>query len=573
MRIVIEGFPYDGARLREVVPARMLDFPKKNGIIQSPYVGYCFNPDINDCIFFLPKVVLTKDMADENDVTGRGLVFNRYDPADLLDFDGASLDDADRRFLQKFAVWIYRAIDVFYRNNDSSAVSRHSCADVDSSTRKGEGTLVDAILSLIRFAHENKDFVMFEIKNIHRGYNRVNWRKTISGQIPVRQGKSPVYLNPVNRKKQIDIDEELFVIYYSILEYVHRQFGFPVEICCNYDTIKSAEFNHYLNGYGKTRLRQIKYKYFNDKALKLWSLCYAFFDCSARLSSSSNAGDYMIAKDFNVVFESIIEALLGETVPSGFKDQKDGKIVDHIYQYSALVNAGQPIYHIADSKYYKVGSSLGKESIYKQYTYARNVIQLTLDILHGKGDDELKRRRGYIAYRDEITEGYNITPNYFISAKIESERTGERYSYTADNLRPHDVDKDGEPILRYRSFHFENRLFDRDTLILSHYDINFLYLIALYGKNSSFEQEQFREHARGTFRDNIIRLLERYYTFYRVNYAPMSLSEFVDTHFREMSGKLFHSHDMLIMALEIGHSESIAIKSKYADILSDYKLV
>ncbi|MDE6394816.1 MAG: LlaJI family restriction endonuclease, partial [Duncaniella sp.] len=444
------------------------------------YVGYCFNPVINDCVFFLPKVVLAKDKDDINDDTGRGSVFDRYNPVDLLDFTKSDIDDADRRFLQKFAIWIYRTVNTFYKNNDTSLVSRDAYVSADGSNRKKDGTLIDSILSLIQFACDNRDFVMFEIKNIHRGYNRVNWRKTISHCRPVRQGKTPVYLNPVNKKKQIDFDEELFVIFFSILQYVHRHYGFPVEINFNYDTIGANEFRHYLNGYGKTRLRQIKYKYFSDKALKLWHLCYSFFDNAEHISSARNGEDFLIAKDFNLVFESIIETLLGEELPSGFKSQKDGKIIDHTYPYNGLINADEPIYHIADSKYYKVGSPISRESVYKQYTYAKNVIQLTFDILFGKGDAEYKRKRGYLPYRDPLTEGYNITPNFFISAKIERADTDERYTYASNNLQPHDLDEDGNPVMRHVSKQFENRLFDRDTLILSHYDINFLYLIALY---------------------------------------------------------------------------------------------
>ena len=572
MRIVIEDYPYDEKKLRDVVPPRMLDFPNKKGEIRPPYVGYCFNPEINDCIFFLPKVVLTKDRDDEKDETGLGLVFDKYNPSELLDFDKFILEDSDRKFLQNFAIWIYRAISVFYKSNDTTIVSRHSYIGVDASTKKKEGTLIDVILSLIQFAKDNRDFVMFEIKNLHSGYNRVNWRKTISNQLPIKQGKSPIYINPINKKKQIDFDEELFVIFFSILEYVHKQFNFPVEINCNFNTIKSAEFRHYLRGYGKIRLRQIKYKYFSDKALKLWNLCYQFFDNSDRLNSTQNVEDFLIAKDFNIVFEAIIESLLGEEVPKGFKEQYDGKRIDHIYPYNALVHSETNIYHIADSKYYKVGSSIGKESIYKQYTYAKNVIQLTLNILFGKGDMESKKRNGYIPYRDEITEGYNITPNFFISAKIESEDSGERYSYSKDNLTPHNVDAEGNPIMKHRIFQFENRLFDRDTLILSHYDINFLYVIALYGKNNTFEQDDFRGRARKIFRDFAIRLLSDYYSFYEINTSPESIEDFVNSHFRELSGKLYHFNDTLILALENNHPESVKLRTKYSAFMTEYKL-
>ena len=572
MRIVIEGYPYEEDKLKQILPPRLLDFPNKKREIRPPYVGYCFNPEINDCIFFLPKVVLTKDKNDINDTTGKGLVLNRYSPTDLLDFENSQLEGADRSFLQMFSIWIYRAINIFYKNNDTSIVSRHTISDVDSTARTKNGTIIDTILSLLRFARENKDYVMFEIKNIHRGYNRVNWNKTISHQTPIRQKKTPIYLNPINKKKQIDFDEELLVIFFSILEYINRQYGFSADINCNYETIRGSRFEHYLNGFGKIRLRQIKYKYFSDTALKLWSLCYSLFENSDRIHSSGKAEDFLIAQNFESVFESIIDTLLGEKVPAGFKTQKDGKIIDHIYPYEALVNPDSKVYHIADSKYYKAGSAIGSESIYKQFTYAKNVIQLTLDIAYGKGTDEEKRRRGYLPYRDTLTEGYNITPNFFISAKIKKDNSPEPYSYTSDNLEPHDVDKDGQPLLQHRIIQFENRLFDRDTLILSHYDINFLYLIALYGKDNSAEQENFRNRARKVFRESFIRLIDRYYIFYKVIPEHQSPEEFVNTNFRELSGKLFHFGDTLIMGLERSHPETKRIEEKYSANLRPYSL-
>ncbi len=567
MRIVIEGYPYHEVDLAKILPSRLMDTPDKNGLVRPPYVGYCFNPEINDCIFFLPKVVLTKDMAGESD-----RVLDRYDPVTLLDPDSTALDKCDNTFLQQFSVWIYRAINIFYDGNNTSIVSRHTLSDVDATSKTKAGTIIDTILSLIRFSRDNKDFVMFAIKNIHSGYNRVNWRKTISHQLPVIQRKAPVYLNPVNKRMQIDFDEELFVIYFSILEYIRAHYGFAVDINYNYDTIRGARFEHYLKGFGKTRLRQIKYKYFSDKALKLWSLCYTFFENSEKLHSSRNCEDFLIAQNFETVFEAIIEALLGEKAPAGFKEQKDGKVIDHIYPYSALINPGQAIYHIADSKYYKAGSPIDTKSIYKQFTYARNVIQRTMDILFGSGTPEEKQKRGYLPYRDNITEGYNITPNFFISAKIESDRSHRKYSYCSDNLAPHDVDAKGQPLLKHRSLQFKNRLFDRDTLLLSHYDINFLYLIALYGKDNHFEQATFRNRARKLFRSNFIRLLDRYYEFYSVDPSPITIEDFVDTNFRELTGKLFHYDTTLILALEKGHPETTALKAKYRPLLTPFTL-
>lgn len=62
------------------------------------------------------------------------------------------------------------------------------------------------------------------------------------------------------------------------------------------------------------------------------------------------------------------------SLPDGLREQRDGKIIDHIYRDEAPFGKGQ-IYYIGDSKYYLDGNEIAGESVYKQYTYARNVIQ------------------------------------------------------------------------------------------------------------------------------------------------------------------------------------------------------
>lgn len=49
--------------------------------------------------------------------------------------------------------------------------------------------------------------------------------------------------------------------------------------------------------------------------------------------------DYLLVKNFNIVFEAIIDELIGDKEPPrGLKDQDDGKRVDHIYSYRNLTN-------------------------------------------------------------------------------------------------------------------------------------------------------------------------------------------------------------------------------------------
>ena len=90
-----------------------------------------------------------------------------------------------------------------------------------------------------------------------------------------------------NKKKQVNFDEELLIIFFSILQHMKETYGFPVKINVNFELIRGKKFERYINGYGKTRLKQIKYKYFSDKALELWDfLCILrFFSFSESPSS------------------------------------------------------------------------------------------------------------------------------------------------------------------------------------------------------------------------------------------------------------------------------------------------
>jgi hypothetical protein len=92
---------------------------------------------------------------------------------------------------------------------------------------------------------------------------------------------------------------------------------------------------------------------------------------------NSSLNEYLLVKNFNIVFEAIIDELVGDKqLPDRLnKKQEDGKIVDHLFMWDSLTtaNASKKVYYIGDSKYYKIGNEVGKESVAKQYTYARNV--------------------------------------------------------------------------------------------------------------------------------------------------------------------------------------------------------
>lgn len=537
MRILIEEYQYDVADIRDVLQG--IDALENiEGKVSIHYVGYYYNALLDDCVFILPKVLL-------RDVNGKELAFGKYSPKMIVNPEGLELlTKEERDFLYGFAVWIYRAI-VVYKNgkdNDNTIIYQKRINQIGRGNRRKSNTFLDILLSLIQFNKDNKSFFFFVLKNLHAGFNKINWTRTISTTTAIIQGGSAIYLNPVNKKRKINFDEELLVIFFSILNYIGDRYGFPKDIDCNFDLIQGKQFEKYLNGYGKIRLNQIKYKYFSDKALLLWKLCYAFFDKSRQIYVNTNQKEYLLVKSFHIVFEAIIDTLVGDNpLPDGMdKKQEDGKIVDHLFTAKSLIEGESAnTYYIGDSKYYKMGNELGKEAVYKQYTYARNVIQWNLDIFNNGGTPQ-----SGIKLRDDETEGYNIIPNFFISATMD-----ERLRYDKDGIKETDRKNN-----RYMSKQFQNRLFDRDTLLLFHYDVNFLFVLSLYARNNKGEQQGWKEQIRSKFRTEIQNWLQQDFDFYAMRPLPsVNVKEYVETHFRQVLGKVytpFEEENIFSLALD-----------------------
>ncbi len=527
MKLLIEEYQYNVADVADVLDG-LFTLQDVEQRVSVSYVGYYYNPHkrVKDVVFILPKVLI-----DE-----QGKVFGEYEPQKLIHLDEAKIDERHRKFLYEFAVWIHRAIVVYNESHKKNEIVLHRQIEDEGkgSHKKKSNTLLDVILSLIRFNKENQQFFTFILKNLHSGFNKINWSKTIARTTAIVQDSSPTYLNPVNKKRQVNFDEELIVIFFSILQYISDTYGFRSNINFGFKLITGARFKRYLDGFGRTRLRQIKYKYFSDTAVKLWDLCYAFFDKTYRIRVNTSQSEYLLVKSFHIVFEAMIDELIGDTnIPHGLKEQDDGKLVDHFYTYDGLLiddKADDDIYYIGDSKYYKIGNSLGKESIFKQRTYARNVIQWNLDIwLNGKPDmtDPFER----IQLFDEVTEGYNVIPNFFISASIDK----KTLSYE-DYTEPH---PNQPPVSRQ----FKNRLYDRDTLLLSHYDVNFLFVLALYARNNASVKAAWRHSVRDKFRRAVQDMLKMKFDFYALAAHPdVDASAYFKAHFQETLGKTFRPY-------------------------------
>lgn len=531
MRLLIEGYNYDKAVVEKTLQG-IFELETIDHKISINYVGYFYNPSIQDCVFILPKVLI-----DENDK-----VFKRFSAEELINVDKVKgLLPAERTFIYEFAIWIYRAIAVFNKDGKHKDIVYHKQLPIaGNSKRRMSNTFLDVVLALIKFNKENENFFTFIVKNQHSGCNKINWTRTIAHSQAFIQNGTPIYVNPINKKHQVNFDEELLVIFFSILNHINTKYGFNTPIRIGYELITGNQFSRYLNGYGRRRLKEIKYKYFTDKSLQLWELCHAFFMETPRVNVEVDQKEYMLVKNFNIVFETMIDDLLGDKdIPDGLMNQYDGKIVDHLYDYQDLVDNNEgKVYYIGDSKYYKSGASIGPDSVYKQFTYARNLIQWNMDVFQCEDTDQKRSKqkvreeeKGHKIYRDSTTEGYNIIPNFFISAMMK-----DNLSFTDEEGA---IKASSDRKQFYASSHFSDRLYDRDTLLIFHYDVNFLYIVSLYARDNKGQQTKWSERVKKEFRSNIQEELKKRYAFYVMTPRPgVSAYNVIKENFKDLIGRI-----------------------------------
>lgn len=588
MLLFIEGYPYkldyvirEGLTVEDALGGVVSFFNKKEECYRPEYVGYCYSKTAEDMIFFLPKVVLTGEQREDKT---SDTIFGA-DPTKIIDFEAKDLEknfneeekNKYRDFLSELSIWIYRTINVYKKDHNDNILEPREIQRKSIGRRIKINTLLDVIIALREFNRHNQDYLTFIARNMHRGFNKIQWAKTINKSQVIITNDIPVYINPVNKKKVVNFDEELLIIYFSILNYISKIHGFSFDININYDLIptKVLKSKYIDKNYGTHRLRQIKYKYFSDKALRIWDMCYAFFDREHKITMKVPEDDYLLAKDFERIFEIMIDKLVGgnekKDLPPDLTAQKDGKLVDHMYIDQGLLIksdlAEQLTYYIGDSKYYKRGKdgnvNLGDSSIYKQYTYARNVIQWNMNLfLEVPGTKEVDNQP---QLRDDLTEGYNPIPNFFISAHIpdkEHSKENKFLSFEDDTLH------NEENIQLNRQF--ENRLFDRDTLLLCHYDVNFLFIVSLYGRDNKKRQDEWREIVRKEFRKSIQKTLNKLYNFYTLQpRGGMDCYDYIKENFHKLNGKIYRPQkegNYLILALMKKEANKVAeIFGKYTE--------
>ena len=535
MILLFEEYHYPKQLLKEVLGGYgHLATELKNGKAKVQYVGYFFSKERGDSVFILPKVFIEEQ---EN----AKLAFGKYVPENIVSISANEegvvkrlIEDGDHNVVFELSVWIYRAITQFIsRNIDTDIVEDAIIQNPTDANGERSQTMLDIILQLLDFHKKHRHlFTYVSIINAS-GNNKIHWGKTISKTQPIIKEKMPYYVEFRNKNKAVNLDEELIVLFYSTLEYLCDTYNFRIKSDVQYDLLSSQKVHDLIETKRGTRiLKKIRRKYFTDEFVKLWRLLYTFFDMAENIKSHKYHEDRLLVKNFNIVFEDMIDYLIGskmEDIPDELKNQADGKIVDHIYKAKSLIDDND-IYYVGDSKYYAAWNEVGSNSIYKQFTYAKNIIQFNINLLH-HWEPQDKSKDNYLPYRDSLTEGYNITPNFFIRGVVDS----QNISYE-ENI------KEQSDVVRFNR-HFYNRLFDRDTLILKEYNINFLYVLSTYAIHIDSESRTHR--LRTLFRNDLLKSLEKTYTFYKVKQRAggVSLEELVRAHFYTFAGRMYQSPD------------------------------
>ena len=537
-----------------------------------PYVGYVHSSKINDSIFILPKVFLFQGTGEIDPKKSRlEIAFGKYCIEDVMEISperNILKKDGLDRVLFGLSTWIYRAIDKYSaRHPHSDIILRSAIQGVASHNGDSDATLLDTILALLDFNREHSNLFTYITIISSTGKDKIHWAKTISKVQSVIQDGEPYYTEFRSKSKAVNYDEQLIILYYSVLQYLNRQYFFPVRTNFNYDLIKPSKIEALIESCRGTKLlRSIRRRYFKDELVRLWKLLYAFFDKSESIRSGKTRDEALLARSFNLVFEEMVDSLISndnvDNIFSDLKDNKDGKRIDHIYKGRSMLDDGQ-IYYIGDSKYYFYGSDIGTESIYKQFTYARNIIQLNIDIFNKPDDRRSAKEKEIISkvrYRDPLTEGYNPTPNFFVRGYIHPDDLTEGHAdYGNDRLKR--FHRQDMPI----NSHFPGRPFDRDTLVLTAYNINFLFVLASYVNNT--DSESIRTRIQDRFRSDLIRVFNEKYDFYKVTPPRKDIPAFIHRHFTEYIGRMYHPEaaDFIWFAFDHGSVSIDVLKSSLAE--------
>ena len=538
MKLFFEGSSYDKTYLSKCFGDIFPRISRRNStgnLVMLDVVGYYFNKQHKDPYFILPKVFV--QVSDSKTLLAFGKIPLQPDCAiDINIKDISSLlknEGWKESIIYELPIWLYRAISKYKQKDEHRQIEQVESLQslLTPKNEKGESTLLDIVLALEEYYKQNKDLLILTYKQVNSGFNKVNWSKVASKSVALVSGNTVVYPTVANHRKKVDYDEELLCLYYNTLRYISRKFDPELKVEVLYNLTPDELFARQAErGIICKQLRSIRGNYFNDKLQRLWSLLYAFHKRLDDMRGGRTYDDYLLIKDFNIVFEDMINELLSDVdVHPDLIEQRDGKILDHIFKYDSIISQPEQLYYVGDSKYYRDNTPPKGAALYKQFTYVKNIMQLHFDWYNQEERDKCI----YRPYRDDKTEGYNISPNFFISANVTPTDT-----YKIARLLPDTTIN--EYLEGIPHWQYPNRLFDRDTLFLRQFNINFLFVLHSYVQQTKSKNKQFKSTAQEIFKDDFAKFLNGKYSFFKLVVPEGQDPELVlNQTFKKLIGKIY----------------------------------
>lgn len=551
MRIYFEKYLYKTDKIQKILGEHLVYEDSTKHTWETDRIGYIFvnTDDYSGPVFILPKSFLI-DEGGRLNVLGMNGIY----PEDVMDTDDhANPLEIDGRgsFLPELGLWLYRALNRFREEHEGTPISQRAMLDSqlpDSNSRDKD--FLSTALDLMDFLKDHR-YLFTQISLInHSGRDKIDWPKTVKGDPFIEDGE-PWYLDPAIKEKTIDIDDTLLVLYYSVLKYLRDKYRFPIDLGdVPYELLPENEVQRLIDtGVGSKQMLRIRHKYFRDDLKHLWGLLDSFFTYNSTDEDRNRTDEHLLVRKFETIFEAMVDSLISDTGGvEDLKKQDDGKLVDHIFRFTSLIGSVSDIYFIGDSKYYRDDKRPEGVALYKQFTYAKNAIQYHIDkyYLANKCGPWPPKGKGEIRYRDTLTEGYNITPNFFIRARVTEEDTDFCSPSLQKTFWDEAKGQENPPTNR----HFEDRLFDRDTLILREFSINLLFVIASY---AGYEDECWSSDLHRTIRDTFIESIDKEYEFYKLAPKNENTLSFDRLYIPWLNGKTYtldESDEFLIVAFE-----------------------
>ena len=120
------------------------------------------------------------------------------------------------------------------------------------------------------------------------------------------------------------------------------------------------------------------------------------------------------------------------------------------------------------------------------------------------------------------------------------------------------------------SYHWKTRLFDRDSLFICQYRINYLFVLNAYTEKSESSLDEYRIETKDKFRKNFIDYFENIgvsnFTFYKLEMPDLKL--FVNDNFKILNGKCFSLNDKTLL-VAIHNEEKVEAKKNGVESLTE----